>query len=137
MSNRYFFLEQDDIFDALNSLRAALLAAKDGKDVDEIMFGLFTDDERLKIGRRIVTAQLINAGLPFREIQDQLKVGQATINIVAKKLIQYPRCFSLIGSREEKVEAEYQKRAYKKVGGSLQVHKKTEHTGFSRKQVKR
>ena len=44
---RYRFLEKEEIFDALNKLRNAFLAARDGDEVEEIINGLLTFDEKM------------------------------------------------------------------------------------------
>ena len=134
---RYKFLTKDFVFNALNKLRAAFLAAKDGEEVEAIMKAILTHDERMKIGRRIEIAQLVLAGMTYHEITTELKVGMPTVVAVAKKIEQYPQAFKLINQREEKVEITYQQKAYRKVGGPQLVFKKKEFTGFTRKQVQR
>jgi hypothetical protein len=96
-----------------------------------------TNDERMKIGRRIEVAQMLQAGLTHREIADQLKVGLTTIKLVDRKMHEHPRGYELIDLRERKVEGEYSDKAYKKVGGPKLVFKKREYTGFRRKDVRR
>jgi uncharacterized protein YerC len=134
---RYNFLSKTSIFEALNKLRAAFLAAKNGDEVDNIIGGVLTNDERLKIGRRIQIAQLLQEGLTYQDIIDELKVGVHTIKLVDDKLFKNPHCFDLINKREEKVEKEYNIKAYVKAGGSKLIFKRKEYTGFKRKNVKR
>ncbi|OGM28056.1 hypothetical protein A2962_05570 [Candidatus Woesebacteria bacterium RIFCSPLOWO2_01_FULL_39_61] len=134
---RYKFLGEDSVFAALNKLRTSFFAANDGLQVDEIIKGILTYDERMKIGRRIQIAQLLDQGLQYREIMKELKVGLPTIMLVSRKMDQNPRCFELIMAREEKVEKEYKGKAYKKVGESKIVFERKEYTGFRRKNVKR
>ena len=134
---RYKFLLKEEVYEALNRVRDALLAAKDGEDVEQIMKGVLTFDERMKIGRRILIAEYLLQGLPFHEITRLLKVGKTTIVLVSKNLDEYAKCFELIQSRGKKVQAEYQNKAYRSLGGSKLVFKKREYTGFTRKNVKR
>lgn len=134
---RYKFLLKEEVYEALNRVRDALLAAKDGDDVEEIMKGILTFDERMKIGRRILIAEYLIAGIPFHEIATKLKVGNTTIGLVSKNLEEYTKCFNLIKSRRGKVENEYNTKAYRSVGDSLKVFKSREYTGFKRKDVKR
>ncbi|MBI2103587.1 hypothetical protein HYT59_01125 [Candidatus Woesebacteria bacterium] len=134
---RYGFLTKGGLFTALNKLRSAFLAANDGHDVEEIINGLLTSDEKIKIGRRIQVAQLLLSGMPGSEIIDELKVGKGTVNLVEKNLTEYPRCFELILKRQELVDREYKEKAYVKVGGPKLIFKKKEYTGFRRKNVKR
>lgn len=134
---RYKFLTKDDIYDALNSLRDAFLAAKNGVEVEEIINGVLTTDERLKIGRRIIIAECIKSGMNFDEIVNTLKVGRSTIMYVARKLDQNPNFINLILARQKKVESEYKKRRYRLAGGAGLVFKRKEYTGFRRKDVDR
>lgn len=134
---RYRFLNKDSNFAALNKLRAAFLAANDGVEVEEIIKGLLTYDERMKIGRRIQIAQLLKQGMKYREIMKELKVGLPTIMLVSRKINQNPKCFELIMAREEKVEREYKSSAYQYTGGSKLILKRKKYTGFKRKDVKR
>jgi uncharacterized protein YerC len=137
MYRRYRFLTRDFVYSALNKLRAAFLAAKDGGDVEEIIKGVLTYDERMKVGRRIEIAQMLEKKFTYKEIAKGLKVGLNTIALVDKSMHEHPRCFELIKKREEKVEKIYAKKAYTKSGGSLQVFKKRKYTGFKRKDVNR
>ena len=134
---RYKFLDRDEIFLALNKVRDALLAAKDGNDVEQIMNGLFTFDERVKLGRRILIAEYLRNNFSPEEIQKQLKVGKSTIAFVSRNLDEYEKCFNLIQNRNKKIEISFKEKGLKKTGGSLKVFKKKEYTGFSRKDVKR
>lgn len=134
---RYKFLLKEEVFDALNKVRAALLAAKDGSDVENVMNGLLTFDERMKIGRRIIVAEYLLNGVGTEEISKLLKVGKTTIALVSKNLDDYARCFDLLRLRRKKVETEYKKKAYVTRGGSTMIFKKKEYTGFRRKDVKR
>lgn len=134
---RYKFLTKEDIFEALNRLRDAFLAAKDGNEVEEIITGLLTYDEKMKIGRRILIGEAIKAGLGFDEISKILKVGKSTIVSVMKTLDEHPDFLDLIQKRTLKVEKEYQGKKYRFSGSSKLIYKNKEYTGFKRKDVKR
>lgn len=134
---RYRFLTKEDVFEALNRLRDAFLAAKDGSEVNEIINGILTSDEKLKIGRRILVAELIKDGVGFEEIAKMLKVGKNTIVSVMKNLDEHPLSLELINKRKKKIESEYDRKRYRLIGGSNLVFKKREYTGFSKKDVKR
>ncbi len=134
---RYKFLTKDDIYDAFNRLRDAFLAAKNGTEVEDIINGLLTQDEKLKIGRRILVAEYIKDGMGFKEITKTLKVGKNTIASVMKSLEQYPMSFEIIGKRRVKVESVYGKKGHRFIGGSTLIFKKREYTGFKRKDVER
>ena len=134
---RYRFLTKDDIYEALNRLRDAFLAANNGTEVEEIINGLLTHDEKLKIGRRILIAEYLKDGVGLDEIAKFLKVGKNTIMSVAKKLDESSAFLDLISQRRSKVEREYSKNKYRRIGGSQLVFKKREYTGFKRKDVKR
>lgn len=134
---RYRFLDKSSVHNALNKLRASFLAAKDGDDVEEIIKGILTYDERMKIGRRIEIAELIREDMQYREIAKTLKVGLTTVMLVVDKIQKYPRCFNLIMTREDKVKNVYKSRAYRKTGGSKFIFGKKIYAGFTRKDVKR
>lgn len=134
---RYKFLTKEDIYDAFNRLRDAFLAAKNGSEVEEIIKGLLTHDEKLKIGRRILVAEYLREGMGIDEIAKTLKVGKNTIMSVAKKLDENSISFDLIDKRRKTVENAYQKKKYRLVGGPQLVFKKKEYTGFRRKDVGR
>lgn len=134
---RYKFLKKEDIYAALDRLRDAFLAAENGKEVEEIISGLLTQDEKLKIGRRILIAEYIRAGVKFEDIVKDLKVGKNTIMSVMRSLDEHTTFLSLINQRTEKVEREYQKRKHAVIGSSTLILKRKRYTGFRRKDVKR
>jgi uncharacterized protein YerC len=134
---RYHFLQQKDVFEALDRVRDALLAARDGNDVEQIMNGILTFDERMKIGRRILVAEYLIAGFKMEEIKDMFNVGRTTISQVTRKIGDYERCFDLLRSRNKKVNDTYGKKRYRLSGGSTKIFKTKEYTGFKRKDVKR
>jgi Trp operon repressor len=134
---RYTFLIKDSVYSALNRVRDAFLAAKNGEDVEQIMKGILTFDERLKIGRRIQIAESLLAGESISEIISNLNVGRSTVAFVSRNLQEYERCFQIIVERKRKVEQEYKAKKFKKSGGSKLVFKKKGHSGFTRKDVSR
>lgn len=134
---RYGFITKNDYFEALNRLRDAFLAAKDGSEVNEIINGILTDDEKIKIGRRILVARALKNDNTYSDITSLSNVGRTTITWVAKQLRSYPKCFELIFKRSVKLEKEYERKKYRLVGGSQLVFKKREYTGIKRKDIKR
>lgn len=134
---RYNFLEKEQIFEALNKLRTAFLAAKDGSEVEEIIKGILTNDERIKIGRRILISQILDGDKTYEEIRREYKIGKQTILQIQRLKDKYPKCFEMINIREEKVENEYHDKAYVKRTNSLNWKNYIEVTGFKRKDVKR
>jgi len=137
MSRRYKDLPESLVFSAFNEVRNSLLAAKDGNDVEEIIKALLTLDERIKIGRRVEIAYMLNSNLSYDEIKRTMSVGFGTISSVEKALQEHKKGFELIFERSNKVQSEFENKAYKKVGGPKLVNKKTKYTGFRRKDVKR
>lgn len=137
MGKRYSFLDNESVYESFNRLRDAFLAAKDGNEVDEVISAVLTDDEKVKIGRRVQVANLIKSGMLYREIINLLKVGMTTVVEVEKSLANHPDGFELIFQRREKVDREFKDRAYQKVGGTKVVYKKTRYTGFKRRDVPR
>ena len=91
----------------------------------------------MKIGRRLQIAQLLNQGISYEEIKEQLKVGFTTINFVERSLRDHPDAYELINRREDKVEQEYKAGAYRRTGGSTLVFKRSEYTGLKRKDIHR
>uniref|UniRef100_A0A831YTG5 TrpR like protein, YerC/YecD n=1 Tax=candidate division WWE3 bacterium TaxID=2053526 RepID=A0A831YTG5_UNCKA len=134
---RYRFLQKEEVYEALNRLRDAFLAAKDGTEVERIISGLLTFDEKMKIGRRIQVAEYLNQDYGEEEISNLLRVGKATISAITRKVEEFPDCFELLKMRRKKVENEYQGKGYQRSGGSLRVFKPRVYTGFKRKDVKR
>lgn len=134
---RYRFLTKGDIYQALNKLRAAFLAAKDGYQVEEIIKGILTNDERIKIGRRIIIAQLLEENETYESIRQITKAGKQTVLQVQKSRSLHPKCFELINAREEKVETIFGRKAYRMTGSPKRLQKFPEYTGFKRKDVKR
>lgn len=134
---RYKFLDKFSVYDALNQVRSAFLAAKDGSEVNEIIMGILTHDERMKIGRRVQIARMLKSGATYAQVIAELKVGKTTVGLVEKGLSEHPQAFSLIDKREEKVENEYKSRAYRETGGSKMIFKRKKYTGFTRKDVER
>ena len=134
---RYKHLPQRDIFEALDKVRDALLAARDGNEVNEIINALFTSEEKLQLGRRILIAECLKSDMTVVEICSLWRVGRSTVLAVARSLERYPLGFELIENRSKKVEQEYQKKSYRGTGGSQLVFKRKEYTGFKRKDVKR
>ena len=137
MMRRYKFLTKKDVYVALNKLRAAFLAAKDGSEVDEIIMGLLTNDERLKIGRRIQIAAALNSKVTYREICKALKVGIQTVSFVDSRMKLRPKCYELIDLREYKVKKEYKEKSVDILGGSKTIFKRRIYTGFKHRDVKR
>lgn len=134
---RYHFLTEKDVYEALNKLKDAFLAAKDGNEVNEIINGLLTHDEKMKLGRRIIIAEALLNDMGFRDLIQIERVGATTITSVLKMLDAHPKCFELINMRQKKLEKEYESKKYKSVGGSKLVFKKKILTGFKRSDIKR
>lgn len=137
MARRYKNLVQQLVFDAFNSVRNALLAAHDGNEVDEIIKAVLTTDERIKIGRRVQVAGMLEAGFSYDEIHSSLQIGKGTISRVEKVLEENKSGFELIFKREEKVEKEYKQKAYKRRVAPKIIPQLLEYTGFKKKDVAR
>lgn len=134
---RYHFLDDKDVSDALNRLSDAFLAAKDGNEVREIISGLLTGDEKIKIGRRIIIAELIRSDGKVRDVVKIGRIGASTVSFVSRMMYAHPLCYMLINNRHLKVENEYSAKKYNKLGGSKLVFKKKVYTGLKRSNIKR
>jgi|GEM_PF-1526917 len=136
-TRRYKRLDQDDFYAAFNKVRDAFLAAKDGNEVNEVINALLTDDEKTKIGRRVLIADFLREGVAYREIADILKVSNNTILKIADLLENRAAGFDTVLKRSQKVKDEYKAKAYRRVGPSRVAYKRKEYTGFKRSDVKR
>ena len=134
---RYGFLAQNDIYEALNKLRDAFLAAKDGNEVTEIINGLLTDDEKIRIGRRILIAEALKYDGKFKEIVQISNVGYSTISWVSKQIVSFPKCFELVLKRGKKLEKEYQSKKFREVSLSPLPNRRKEYSGIKRSDIKR
>ena len=134
---RYRFLNDKQVYESLNKVRDAFLAAKDGNQVNDIIDGLLTHDEKMKIGRRIIIAEYLSSGFGIDEISRDLKVGKNTIMHISRRLEKYKAWFELIKNRNTRTEKEYQSKKHKLVGSSTLVLKKKKYAGFKRKDVRR
>lgn len=134
---RYIFLREEQIYESLNKVRDAFLAAKDGNEVDKVIDGILTYDEKMKIGRRIIIANYLLSKFTIEEISQQLKVGRNTIMHVSRRLEKYRECFALIEKRGKTVEEKYEEKKFRHVGGSKQIKKLKVYSGFKRKDIER
>lgn len=114
---RYGFLTKNDTYEALNRLRDAFLAAKDGNEVNELVNGLLTPDEKIRIGRRILIAEALQADEKYKEISQISNVGYSTILWVSRQLINFPLCFQLLSKRKQYLDRKFHEKKYRKVGG--------------------
>lgn len=135
--SRYSFLDKQSIYEITNKLRDAFLSAKNGDEVEYIINGLLTSDEKYKLGRRILIAECLQNGMIIEDIVEELNVGSATVLAVSRIIEQNPQCFDLINKRGQKVEKEFQKKKYETPSGSNLIHKKKNYTGYKRKDVGR
>lgn len=117
---RYKNISDTSIRSALRKLRISFVSAKSKKDVDELIFGLLTHDERIKVGRRIQIAEMLLSGKTYLEIRDELGTGKGTVLNVLKKLDKYPQCYKLIISKDRKNKNLNKKNTR---GGSKQIFK--------------
>ena len=134
---RYNFLSDKDVLEALYRLQDAFLAAKDGNEVREVMDGLLTQDEKIRLGRRILIAEGLKSQLTIKELSQISNVGYSTIAFVSRQLDLHPKCFELIFARRKKMEKEYESKKYRSVGGSTLLFKKKIYTGIKRSDIKR
>ena len=135
---KYGHLTKEDIYEALNKIRDAFLAARDGSQVNDIMDSILTSEEKIMIGRRVLAVEYLKSGyLTIAEIRSMLKMGTSTIMNMARQSERYSKGFELIETRSKRVESEYQKKKYRKSGGSTLVFKRKEYTGIRRKDIRR
>lgn len=130
-------MNKESLYETTNRVRDAFLAAKNGREVNEVIDGLLTRDEQLRIGRRVLVAEYLIAGITIEEIEKTLKVGKATVINVGKSLEKHPECFKLLKLRGRRVEKEYGSKRYRLTGSSKLIFKRKEYAGFTKKDVER
>lgn len=126
-----------DVANALYRLQDAFLAAKDGNEVREIIDGLLTQDEKIRLGRRILIAEGLKSETTIKELCEISNVGYTTISFVSRQLDTYPKCFDMIFARRRKMLKEYEEKKYTKSGGSKLVFKKKAYNGLKPSDIKR
>lgn len=124
MRRRYKNIPQDSLSKALGKLRAAFLTPKNTKQVETIIYGILTHDERMKIGRRIQIAEMLLEGETYYNIAQKLNVGQTTIINVARQVGKSPECYKLIVSKEVEIKRKIKKKRNSKKGSSTLIFKK-------------
>lgn len=134
---RYSFLDKKSVYETFNRLRDAFLSAKNGYEVEYIIDGILTTDEKFKIGRRILIAECLMNKMTVEQIEKQLKVGRNTVIVVAKTLQKNPQCFELINKRHTAVAKKYHEGKYREVGGSKLIRKKKIRTDLHIKDIQR
>lgn len=134
---RYSFLTKADNYEALNRLRDAFLAAKDGNEVNQIINGLLTEDEKIRIGRRIIISQALNANNTYQEIISVSNVGRTTVNWVARQMVLFPICFKLLLKRYYIVQKKYEHKRMREVTLSPLPDRRREYSGIKRSDIKR
>jgi TrpR family trp operon transcriptional repressor len=65
-----------------------LLTAKDAKTLAQLLSNLLTPSEMTEISKRLQIFKLLEAGLPQRQIAEQLGVGIATVTRGSRALKQ-------------------------------------------------
>src|SRR3989338_7551431 len=103
---KYGHLTKEDIYEALNKIRDAFLAARDGSQVNDIMDSILTSEEKIMIGRRVLAVEYLKSGyLTIAEIRSMLKMGTSTIMNMARQSERYSKGFELIETRSKRVES--------------------------------
>jgi uncharacterized protein YerC len=96
---RYHFLSEKEIIEALDHLKDAFLSAKNAREIGHIIDGLLTHDEKMKIGRRIIVAKLLDS-FTSRELVETSRFGRTTLSLVSKLRDANPEAFNLILKRK-------------------------------------
>lgn len=122
---------------ALYYASSSMLAAKNIEEAFEILHSLFGTEERLQLGRRLQIAQLVFEGASVREIEKVLKTSRDTVLNVRKELEKDTKGYEICLLKHEDLQETYKEKKYVKVGGSLQVFKKTKKTDFKYSQLSR
>lgn len=114
-----------------------LLTADTVNDALTLAKVIFTEKERLAVGRRIEIANLLNKGLSNREIKSELKTSEKTITYVADRLLDYSDIFDLISNKEADLYKRYKNKKWGYKSGSMGVKIFIGDTNFNFKNLKR
>ncbi|PIR43938.1 hypothetical protein COV24_00050 [candidate division WWE3 bacterium CG10_big_fil_rev_8_21_14_0_10_32_10] len=114
-----------------------LLAAKNVGDAIEIANSIFSESERLSIGRRLEIAYYLGEGKTSTEIIEMLKTSKDTVSKVSNLYNKSTQPFENLIKKHSNIKNEYKNNKYIKKEGSILAFKYTEETDFSFKDVKR
>lgn len=138
MLRRYYFLDNKSLPAIYDKVQAAFLAAKDGNEVKAVIDAILTPDEKVKVGRRILVAQLIKDGkITYEDLLKTLKVGKSTVAMVIHQMLINPEGFEAIFRRVKKVDQEYKDKAFATSVLSRHIVGPKTRTNFKRADVKR
>jgi len=86
MKRKISDLSEKEKIATLDTLYTAAASVSGREAVKLFLRDLLTPSERIMLGRRIIIARMILRGESYREIEERLKVGQATIGRVNRWL---------------------------------------------------
>jgi len=115
---RYSYLNQKSFKNASQRFIKVLVNNYNAQKVKDIIEALLTEDERIKIGRRIESAQMLNNQSTFREIAKKLKVGFPTISMVERRKREYKKCFELLTKKHAEMKNSHEKKPDLKIAVS-------------------
>jgi len=123
---------------ALYRTVAVLLAANNIESCFEITDSVFTKDEILKIGRRILIAEGLTQGMTTKELKESINTSDKTVGMVRDKLRDFPAGFKSVFNKISGIKEEYLSKKYIKMSsGSRTVKRWIEVTDFDFKSIKR
>lgn len=138
MLRRYYFLDDKSLPEIYEKVQDAFLAAKSGNEVKTVIDAILTADEQVKVGRRILVAQLIKDGkITYEDLLKKLKVGKSTVAWVIHQMLVNPEGFEAIFKRVKKVDQEYADKAFTSSILSRHIVGLKTRTNFKRADVKR
>lgn len=131
-------MSDKSLLEIYEKVGAAFLAAKDGKEVKAVIDAILTPDEKVKVGRRVLVAQLINNGnVTYEDLLKNLKVGKNTVSMVIHQMLVNPEGFEAIFRRVKKVDEEYKDKSFTSSILSRHIVGRKTRTNFKRTDVKR
>src|SRR3989344_6903264 len=105
-------LTDSEIQATLDALYTATSSLKGREAVKLFLRDLLTSSERIMLGRRIIIARMLIAGISYDEIGERLRVGRATIGRVRRWLTdQFPGFEDAIKAMEKEFERRAVRRA--------------------------
>jgi|GEM_PF-3927603 len=106
-----------------DALATILLTPKNLNEAYKVIDSIFTEDEKLKIGRRLFIYQKLENKESYQDIIDFMRTSDKTVSEISVRRRKFPEGFKLCLARYNKLKKQLQP-TYKKYGNPLMVVKK-------------
>lgn len=118
------------------ALASILLTPKNLDEAYKVIDSIFTEDEKLKIGRRLFIYELLESNDNYQEIIENLRTSDKTVSEISIRKRKFPDGFALCLKRYNKLKKQLQPK-YKKYRNPLMVAKKVKRVDPKQKEVLR